>query len=129
MRYLTVKNIAFIHDEIIKETGGSLGIREKGLLESIAEKPKSSFGGQELYPTIFDKAAAFFEALCNYHVFIDGNKRTAALSLYRFLSINGYDFLATNKELEDYTIFVAVNNPDLVKVADWLKKHSRKAKK
>lgn len=129
MNYPTVDDIVYIHDQIIKETGGSLGIREPGLLESIIEKPQSSFGGEDLYKSIYDKAAVLYEGLCNYHVFIDGNKRTAALVMYRFLAINGFELTASNKLLEEYTEFIAINNPDLAAVATWLKKHSNKAAK
>lgn len=127
MQYPAADDIVFIHDEIVKQTGGSLGVREPGLLASIANKPQTSFGGTELYPDVFTKAASAYEALCNYHVFIDGNKRTSAIVAYRFLAINGYELTATNKELEDYTVFVATKKPDIEAVAAWLKKHSRKA--
>lgn len=126
MRYLTADDIVYIHDKIVEEIGGSLGIREFGLLESIVNKPNSGFGGQDLYPTVFDKAATLYEALCNYHVFIDGNKRTAALVAYRFLSINGHELTASNKQLQDYTLYIATHNPDLADVAAWIKKHSKK---
>ena len=129
MNYPTVDDIIYIHDQIVEETGGSLGIREPGLLESIAEKPQSAFGGEDLYKSIYDKAAVVYEGLCNYHVFIDGNKRTAALVMYRFLAINGYDLIVNNKILEEYTEFVAMNNPDLADVAAWIKKHSKKVPK
>lgn len=129
MKYVTTSDIIYIHDKIIHETGGSLGVREPGLLESIAQKPQATFGGSQLYPTVFDKAAALFEALCNYHVFIDGNKRVAAMAMYRFLAINVYSLTASNKELEEYTLLVATTNPDLADMAAWIKNHSKKAKK
>ena len=126
MKYVSSDDIVVIHDDIVKTVGGSLGIREPGMLVSITEKPKTSFGGEELYLDVFTKAASLYEGLCNYHVFIDGNKRTAAIVMYRFLVLNGYYLTATNKQLEDYTLFIAVNNPDLVEVADWIKAHSKK---
>ncbi len=61
MKYVNADAIVLIHDTIIKEIGGSLGIREPGMLVSIAEKPKTSFGGEELYPDICSKAAALYE--------------------------------------------------------------------
>ena len=124
MQYLEAAEIAAIHDQIVEATGGSLGIREPELLESIAAKPQAGFGGQELYPTLFAKAAALYEALCNYHVFIDGNKRTSAISMYRFLAINGNDLTATNEELEKFTLSMAKGHPDLADVAEWIQQHS-----
>lgn len=126
MRFLSVDDTVYIHDQIIETIGGSLGVREHGLLKSISEKPKASFGGNDLYPSVFDKAAVLFEGLCNYHVFIDGNKRIAGMAMYRFLSINGFNIDTSNKELEDFTLFVATTNPDLAEVAVWIKKHSKK---
>lgn len=129
MNYISANDIVLIHDAIVQEIGGSFGVREPGLLASIAEKPKTSFSGNDLYPDVFTKAAALYEALCNYHVFIDGNKRAAAIVMYRFLAINGYELTAANKELERYTLLIATANPDLAEIAIWIKKHSKKVKK
>jgi death-on-curing protein len=128
MRYISADDIVFIHDVIIIETGGALGVREPGLLLSIAEKPKTRFGTYDLYPDVYVKAASLYESICNYHVFIDGNKRTSAIAMYRFLYINGYELTATNKELVQYTLQITTTKPDIVDIAKWIKKHSRKVK-
>lgn len=127
MHYLKAAEIIAIHDQIVEATGGSLGIRESELLESIALKPQASFAGNELYPSKFAKAAALYEALCNYHVFIDGNKRTSAIAMYRFLVVNGYELVATNQELEIYTLSISNSHPDLANVAEWVEKHAKKS--
>jgi len=126
VNYISANDIVFIHNTVVNEIGGSLGVREPGMLASITEKPKTEFSGQELYPNVFLKASVLYEGLCNYHVFIDGNKRTAAIVMYRFLYINGYELTATNKELEEYTLFIATTNPDLTDIATWIKKYSTK---
>ena len=128
MKYLTAEEILVIHSEIIDETGGMHSVRDIGLLMSIAEKPKSRFGGKELYEGVFQKAAIFLESLVQYHVFIDGNKRTGAVSSARFLFINGYELIATNKELENFVMKIAVDKLDLDTISTWLKKYSRKIK-
>ena len=125
MRYLASKDILAIHEQIITELGGASGVRESELLASIAEKPQASFGGQDLYPDIYAKAASLYEALCNYHVFVDGNKRTAAMALYRFLFINDFDLTSTNNELERYTLALANGHPDLADVAAWIQTNSQ----
>lgn len=125
MKFLITSDILAIHEQITTAIGGATGLREPGLLASIVDKPKATFGGDDLYPTLFAKAATIFEALCNYHVFVDGNKRTAALSLYRFLYINNYDLSASNIELEKFTLGTAMGHPDLADVASWIKKHSK----
>lgn len=128
MKYLTAEEILVIHSEIIDKTGGLHGIRDAGLLISIIEKPKSKFGGKELYKGIFKKASVYLESLVNYHVFTDGNKRTGAVSAGRFLFINGYELTATNKELESFVMKIAVEKLDLKPIDDWLKRNSKKLK-
>jgi len=126
MKYLTAEEILVIHSEIIDETGGMHGVRDIGLLMSIAEKPKSRFGGKELYEGVFQKAAIFLGSLVQYHVFIDGNKRTGVVSTARFLFTNKYEMIATNKELENFVMKVAVDKLDIDTISTWLKEHSTK---
>jgi death-on-curing protein len=126
MKYLSVDEIQAINEVVVEESGGSVGVREPGLLISIAHKPQAGFGDEELYPDIFTKAAVLYEAIVNYHVFVDGNKRTGYATAARFLAINKYELVVTNQELEDYTISIATKNPDINEVAAWLKQHSRK---
>jgi death on curing protein len=129
MIYLSAAEIAAINEVVIEESGGSIGIRESGLLESIARKPATGFGDHESYPDIFLKAAVLYEAIVNYHVFIDGNKRTAFAATARFLNLNGYDLHVSDAEIEDYTISIATTKAELAGIATWIKKHSRKAEK
>jgi death-on-curing protein len=126
MHYISADDIVDIHDIIIEQIGGKPGVREPGMLVSISNKPKTSFNGQELYPDIFLKASCLYEALCNYHVFIDGNKRTALIVLYRFLYINGYTLIASNKDASTYTISVAKNKPEIITIAHWIKANSKR---
>src|SRR3989344_526580 len=126
MKDLTAEEILVIHSEIIDETGGMHSVRDIGLLMSIAEKPKSRFGGKELYEGVFQKAAIFLGSLVQYHVFIDGNKRTGVVSTARFLFTNKYEMIATNKELENFVMKVAVDKLDIDTISTWLKEHSTK---
>lgn len=126
MRYLTGEEILIIHSEIIDETGGLHRVRDAGLLISIIEKPKASFGGKELYKNVFEKAAAYLESFATYHIFVDGNKRTAIAAAVRFLFLSGYDIVAQNKEIEALTLGVALKKLSVKEIAAWLKKHSRK---
>ena len=128
MRYLTLEEILVIHARIIEETGGAHGVRDLHLLGSIVERPKMQFGGHDLYPKLFDKAAAYFESTAFHHVFIDGNKRTAIALASRFLFLNGYDFLISNEKLERFVIQAVTQKYDLRKIADWFKIHSKKFK-
>lgn len=126
MRYLSAQEILVLHALVIDETGGSHGVREVSLLQSIAAKPAARFGGMDLYKGVFLKAAVLLEAIINYHAFIDGNKRTGLIITGRFLHINGYELFATNKAIEKLALDVATKQMENKNIAAWLKKHSKK---
>lgn len=128
MNYLEPDEIQAINEIVVEESGGSIGVREPGLLESIAAKPQASYGGSELYGDIYLKAAVLYEAIVNYHVFIDGNKRTGFATMARFMAINGYEMTVSDQEIEDYTVFIATHDPNLADISAWIKQHSRKLK-
>lgn len=126
MRYLSAQDILILHALLVDETGGSHGIRDIGLLQSIEHKPKSSFVEKELCPGVFLKAAILLEAIANYHIFVDGNKRTAFVAAAHFLAVNGYEIMATNKDVEKTILSVAEKRLSVEKLSFWLKKNSKK---
>ncbi|MDO8474532.1 MAG: type II toxin-antitoxin system death-on-curing family toxin [bacterium] len=126
MRYLNAQELLVIHSEIIDQTGGLHGVRDTNLLQSIIEKPRGRFGGKELYKGILLKAATYLQSLVQYHVFLDGNKRTAIGATARFLFLNGYELKATNKEVESFVLKVAVKKLDLQVIASWMQKHTKR---
>lgn len=71
--------------------GGILGLRDRGSLESAVAQPEMTFDGDDLYPTITDKAAALGYSLIQNHPFLDGNKRAGHATMEVFLLLNGYD--------------------------------------
>ena len=73
-RVLTLPEVIFIHSVVIDETGGSHGVRDEGLLESAVGQMHQTFGGKDLYTSLFDKAGIRFLGLLKNHPFIDGNK-------------------------------------------------------
>lgn len=124
MKYLTAEHILVIHAEIVNTTGGTHGVRDVGLLASIIGKPQAMFGGDDLYPDIYTKAAIFLEAIANYHVFIDGNKRTAFAATLRFLFVNNIHITATQEEVVAFVIAVATKEKQVEDIAVWLKVHT-----
>lgn len=128
MRYLLPEEILAIHDETIEKEGGSLGVRDFGLLASLAVRPQMSMMGQEFYPDIFSKAASLLEGIATYHVFADGNKRTSIISCSTFLGFNGYELTASNDMAYRFVMDVATKKETLEETAKWLKKHSKKIK-
>lgn len=125
MNYLTTEQVLFLHARLIEETGGSHGVRDVALLESAVARPRATFGGEDLYPDLFSKAAALMDSLIRNHPFIDGNKRTGIAAAALFLRQNGRHLTATNPELESFTLHVAESRPDISEIAAWLEAHSR----
>ena len=126
MKYLTTPQVLAIHDLMVKKFGGSQGIRDLGLIESAVERPKATFGGKDLYPDIFTKAAALIHSLLKNHAFVDGNKRSSYASCGMFLKINGYNLKNLHKESLEFTMFIEDNSLSLEEIAEWLKKNSQK---
>jgi death on curing protein len=125
MKYLTVKDVLLLHDISIDKFGGSHGLRDFGLLESAVARPQSTFDGEDLYPDIFLKAGALVHSLLLNHQFVDGNKRTAMFSLMTFVELNGYKFIAKQKEIVDAALWIENKKPTIEEIADWIKKHSK----
>ncbi|HSD98809.1 MAG TPA: type II toxin-antitoxin system death-on-curing family toxin [Patescibacteria group bacterium] len=128
MKYLTIEEVLFIHDRAIKRFGGSSGIRDIGLLHSALGRPQASFDGQDLYKTIFEKAAALIHSLLKNHPFIDGNKRTSYATTGLFLEINGYMLSNEHKNAIQFTMHVENNQLSLEDIASWLENHTKSHK-
>jgi death-on-curing protein len=84
--------------------------------------------GEQLYPTIFDKAGVYVYNIIANHVFSDGNKRTGLEAGLIFLKINGYQLKnsVTNPLLTNFILSVASGNESLETVQEWLKANSEK---
>jgi death on curing protein len=124
MKYLVAEQVLFIHARLIDETGGEHGVLNLGLLQSAVARPQATFDGQDLYPDLFLKAAALLESLVGNQAFVDGNKRTAITFAGLFLRLNGYRLVATNLDLEVFTLRCAQRLVALPKIASWLEDHS-----
>ena len=122
--YLSITQVLAIHDQMIKRFGGLNGIRDIGLIESALFRPQSTFDGKDLYPSIFDKAAALLHSLLKNHPFVDGNKRTALTSTGIFLNLNRYTLVNSYNEELSFTLKAAHNELTVVDIALWLKEHA-----
>ena len=129
MQALGYRQVLWIYRRVIEETGGSSGIRDEGLLRSALARPYSSFGGQDLYPTVFEKAAALFESLIRNHPFVDGNKRVAWECLDLFLEVNNYGLNGTSDEGFNLVGKVIQREVTVEEIASWLKGHCQKKHK
>jgi len=116
----------WLYRRVIEETGGTLGIRDKGLLHSVLARPRASFGGQDLYPTLFEKAAALAESIARNHPFVDGNKRMALGCLRTLLKMNGFRVICSQEAKVALVIKIVERQVTVQDVAEWLKKHTRR---
>lgn len=123
--YLTAEQILFLHDRLIRETGGSHGVRDLSLLLSAVSRPQSTFEGRNLYPDIYNQAAALMESLVRNHPFVDGNKRTGVVAAGLFLRINGFRLVSQQEELVAIAVRVAPGRIQLDELAGWLRSNSR----
>lgn len=124
--YVTLDVVIAIHDDMIERYGGSFGIRDLGLIQSAIARPQTSFGGEDLYPTVLDKSAALFHSLIFNHPFVDGNKRTALTTTARFLYVNGYELKAGEEEFINFPLRVENQHLSIEQITKWLKEHSYK---
>lgn len=107
MRFLTLDEVVALHRLAINQSGGSPGVRDRGLLESAVAQPCMAFGGQDLYPGLAEKAAALGYSLVKNHPFVDGNKRVGHAALETFLVLNGHELAADVDEQERVILGVA----------------------
>lgn len=117
-----------LHSMAIDETGGMHGIRDAHALLSTVDLPRQKVFGNELYKTVFEKAAVYTRNIIGSHPFIDGNKRTSMLVAGIFLEENGYRVIAEEGEIEKFALAIVREKYDLPKIAEWLKKHCKKIK-
>lgn len=88
MKMLSKRQILLLHSMLVAQSGGMDGLRDEGLLDAAINMPLQTFGGQELYPTILEKAARLGYGLIRNHPFLDGNKRIGTHAMLIFLDIN-----------------------------------------
>src|SRR5437879_5005896 len=104
--FLSIEKVIYVHERIIEQAGGVQGVRDFTLLHSGLERCKATYGGEDLYPTLFDKASALLHSLVMNHAFVDGNKRTAYEVMKGFLHFNGYSITAPQEEIVRFCISV-----------------------
>lgn len=107
IRYLSIEQVLEMHDAFIEKFGGLQGIRDMNLLLSAIETPKATMFGNDLYPTVYDKAAAYLFHIVQNHPFNDGNKRTGFGATYLFLRANKTLILFDDISLENLVVETA----------------------
>jgi death-on-curing protein len=115
--------IRAIHTSQVQEHGGSLGLRDQGLLASALDRPKNRFH-YESEGDLFDLAAAYGFGLARNHPFVDGNKRVAFQAMYLFLGLNGIRIDAEEHDVVRLILALAAGDLPEPELADWLRKHT-----
>lgn len=126
MRYLTEQEVIAINVAVIKKysPGEILGVKDSALLNSAVNRPMQSAFLDEMYPTVFEKAGALFESLVKNHVFYNGNKRTAFMSLSVFLRYNEYRLEVSTEEAVNFTVGVATNDYTFNDIVGFIRSHA-----
>ena len=123
---ISIDDILILHERSIIDYGGMKGIRDPGMLESAIARPFQIFSGNELYPEAIQKAAALAESLIINHPFMDGNKRTGALTMIAFLNHAGYKLAASSDNLHQMIISISTGQLKFEEIVKWLKENSEK---
>ena len=117
------EKVLLLHRIMAQATGGSVGIRDEGLLESALEAAFSEFGGVEFYPTKEEKAARLGYSLISNHAFVDGNKRIGMYIMLTFLEVNGIHMDCTNEDVVHAGLSVADGTMDYEGLLAWVREH------
>lgn len=123
--FLTLDEILALHADQIDRYGGSLGLRDVGLLESALAAPAATFGGRYLHGSLHEMAAAHLFHLVQDHPFVDGNKRIGLMVMLAFLGLNGRRLEAGEDDLTDLVLRTAEGQITKAEIAVFLQKHVR----
>ena len=120
---LSKSQVLLIHDQLIAETGGSSGLRDEGILDSALSAPFQTFGGEDVYPSLQQKAARLCFGLVKNHPFVDGNKRIGAHVMLVFLALNGVELQHSQTELSDIILQLAAGEINAEHLLRWILSH------
>ena len=117
------EKVMLLHQLVAEETGGSIGVRDEGLLESALEAAFAGFGNEEFYPTKEEKGARLGYTLISNHAFVDGNKRIGMYVMLTFLEVNGIPLECTNEEIVEVGLAVAAGTMGYEALLEWVIEH------
>jgi len=124
--YLGEAQVLRLHGLQIQSFGGSMGLRDAGGLDAALGRPQMTFGGEDLYPDLADKAAALLHSLVMNHPFVDGNKRVGAMAAEFFLGINGVELIASDVEVIELTLATARGEISAEAIAIWFRQRTKR---
>ncbi len=124
MRFLSIAEVLALHERLIASSGGSMGVRDLGALESAVAQPHAAFAQQDLYPSLTSKAAALCFSLVMNHPFVDGNKRIGHAAMEVFLNLNGSEINCPVDEQESIMLSLASGELNRAALTEWIEKHT-----
>ena len=124
-KFLTLDDALEVHRDQIERYGGTLGVRDNGLLESALAAPQSGFGGNYLHADLFEMASAYLFHLVQNHPFLDGNKRVGAAAALTFLVMNGIETKIPNQALVQMVLSVAQGRTEKMAIADFFRQNAK----
>ena len=117
------EKVLLLHKILAEATGGSVGIRDEGLLDSALEGAFAGFGDKEFYPSKEEKGARLGYTLISNHAFVDGNKRIGVYVMLSFLEMNGIRIRCTDEELVCIGLSVADGTMGYEELLQWVIEH------
>jgi death-on-curing protein len=123
MRYLTLDRVLTIQRRLIDEIGGSHGVRDMNGVDSAVAQPQQTMFGEDLYPTLPEKAGALGYSLVANHGFVDGNKRVGYSAMEAFLLMNGHELSSSTEDGERVILAVAAGEMGREDFTEWVRQH------
>ena len=120
---LSKEKVLLLHQLIAEATGGSIGLRDEGLLEAALEAAYAGFGDVEFFPTKEEKGAKLGYELISNHAFVDGNKRIGIYVMMTFLEINGIPLKCSNDDIVRVGLAVADGTMSYEQLLAWIHEH------
>ena len=117
------EKVLLLHKILAEATGGSVGVRDEGLLDSALEAAFAGFGDQQFYPSKEEKGARLGYTLISNHAFVDGNKRIGVYVMLSFLEMNGIRIRCTDEELVHIGLSVADGSVGYEEMLQWALDH------
>lgn len=125
MIFFEYEQVIKLHSSLIAKTGGIDGIRDEELLDSALQTPFQTFGGNNLYPDVLDKASQLCYSLIENHPFVDGNKRIGVHLALLFLKLNNIELNYSQQELIDFGLGIASGKISKHGIKEWLIQHKK----
>ena len=123
MNILTKQQILLLHTQLIRQSGGTDGVRDEGMLDSAISQPLQTFDNMELYPGIVDKAVRLGYGLITNHPFVDGNKRIGTHAMLVTLDINGIELQYQDEDMIQLILIIASGKADDRVLRTWVLAH------